>query len=702
MDNNNISKSETTIKPAKPEQNLRALISKMVENIYLDTPEDIASYMLNYLKKDQGITSSGLTREETTELDKLRYQKVRYKQLDEYNKQQPLRDDDYITDDDSDDYDDALSDPKEIEKRMAVTPRMPIKLESSEEKEGENERTENQNARNEKEVKKDTKQKRQREKTEEEKAADRVKEDIRLRLSRLFMFEDFDEDDFNNVISAMTQRKVSEGLNIIKQDEQSETMFYIAEGFIECYRQPSKDKKALLIKELIKGDIVGELGLLRKNGFIATLTVVKDAVVYCLTRKDFVAARKQSIEKRMKMKESLIRKAKLFEDLEQKDVIKLATLFKEGIYSQGETIYKSGQYGDVMYIIEKGECVALKADEPGKLETEGDVFKYGSVFGENALLLGEVRDETLIAKSDVVKVIGVDRETIRSVYGSVEALLKTKYDEVMEVKRKEEEEKIKKEEDILKEIQRQKEEAERLERERLARIEEEKYVAVGKEVKKKQVKKNMKDDEKGFDNDEGDKDNISESSKSRKSIDNDVDKNNNTNAVGESVHNGNNFDNDNKSENKSEHFDNNDMKNIGEEVSQHDEDNNMKNIGEEVSQHDIDNNNMKNFGEEVSQHEIEEHNKSNSEANAFGEVNDVRESQNIQDEEEQQQRNDGESIHESNKDKNENDNNNNNDASENEAEFVQDEEEVVNNVDNEEFKEHNNSQHSNNNNDNFE
>ena len=682
---NNISKSETAIKPAKPEVNLRALISKMVENIYLDTPEDIASYMLNYLKKDQGITSSGLTREETTELDKLRYQKVRYKQLDEYNKQQPLRDDDYITDDDSDDYDEALSDPKEIEKRMAVTPRMPIKLESSEEKEGDNERTENQNARNEKDPKKDAKQKRQREKTEEEKAADRVKEDIRLRLSRLFMFEDFDEDDFNNVISAMTQRKVSEGLNIIKQDEQSETMFYIAEGFIECYRQPSKDKKALLIKELIKGDIVGELGLLRKNGFIATLTVVKDAVVYCLSRKDFVAARKQSIEKRMKMKESLIRKAKLFEDLEQKDVIKLATLFKEGVYSQGETIYKSGQYGDVMYIIEKGECVALKTSEPGKLETEGEVFKYGSVFGENALLLGEVRDETLIAKSDVVKVIGVDRETIRSVYGSVEALLKTKYDEVMEVKRKEEEEKIKKEEDILKEIQRQKEEAERLERERLARIEEEKYVAVGKGVQKMQVKKKMKDDEKGFDDDKGDDGgDISDDDKSKQN-------NNNTNAIGESLHNsGNNADNDIEAENvrvsQSEHF---------------------KNIGEEVSQHNDSNNNMKNFGEEVSQHEIEEHNKSNNEPNPFGEVNDVHESQNIKDEEQQQQQhNDAESIHESNKDKDEDDNNNNNnnnEASENEAEFVQDEEEVVNNVDNEEFKEHN-SQHSNNNNnnDNFE
>ena len=683
---NNISKSETAIKPAKPEVNLRALISKMVENIYLDTPEDIASYMLNYLKKDQGITSSGLTREETTELDKLRYQKVRYKQLDEYNKQQPLRDDDYITDDDSDDYDEALSDPKEIEKRMAVTPRMPIKLESSEEKEGDNERTENQNARNEKDPKKDAKQKRQREKTEEEKAADRVKEDIRLRLSRLFMFEDFDEDDFNNVISAMTQRKVSEGLNIIKQDEQSETMFYIAEGFIECYRQPSKDKKALLIKELIKGDIVGELGLLRKNGFIATLTVVKDAVVYCLSRKDFVAARKQSIEKRMKMKESLIRKAKLFEDLEQKDVIKLATLFKEGVYSQGETIYKSGQYGDVMYIIEKGECVALKTNEPGKLETEGEVFKYGSVFGENALLLGEVRDETLIAKSDVVKVIGVDRETIRSVYGSVEALLKTKYDEVMEVKRKEEEEKIKKEEDILKEIQRQKEEAERLERERLARIEEEKYVAVGKGVQKMQVKKKMKDDEKGFDDDKGDDGgDISDDDKSKQN-------NNNTNAIGESLHNsGNNADNDIEAENvrvsQSEHF---------------------KNIGEEVSQHNDSNNNMKNFGEEVSQHEIEEHNKSNNEPNPFGEVNDVHESQNIKDEEQQQQQhNDAESIHESNKDKDEdeddnNNNNNNNEASENEAEFVQDEEEVVNNADNEEFKEHNSQHSNNNNNDNFE
>ena len=698
-----MSKSETAVKPDKSEFNLRSFFSKMVENIYLDQPDDIALYMLNYLKKDQGITSSGLSKDENTELDKLRYQKVRYRQLDEYNKSS-LRDEDYYTDEDSDDYDETLNDPKEIEKRMAVTPRMPIKLESSEEKDGESEKTENQNTRSEKEPKKESKQKRQREKTEEEKEADRVKEDIRLRLSRLFMFEGFDEDDFNNVISAMTQRKVSEGLNIIKQDEQSETLFYIAEGFIECYRQPAKDKKPLLIKELIKGDVVGELGLLRKNGFIATLTVVKDAVVYCLSRKDFVAVRKQSIEKRMKMKESLIRKVKLFEDLEQKDLNKLATLFKEGVYTQGETIYKSGQYGDVLYIIEKGECVALKADEPGKLETEGEVFKYGSVFGENALLLGEVRDETLIAKSEFVKVIGLDRESVKGAYGLVENLLKTKYDEVMEAKKREEEEKIKKEEEILREIQRKKEEEERLERERLARIEEEKYVAVGKEVKRNKVKKTMRDDEMGFDDDKDDNDDDNDDNDDKESernndVENDEVKENK--AFGESMnsqHNNENEDADNvvKADavavSESEHFEENNNNN----KSQHDD--------------NVDNNKtMKNFGEELSQQDIEEHNKSKSEQKEFGQVNDdIRESQNIQEgnasfakEEEHNDNNEAELIHESNKENEHNDEgNNNNNGSDNEAEFVQDEEEVVQNVDNEDFKEHNNSQRSNN--DNFE
>ena len=655
------------MKPDKSELNLRLLFSKMVENIYLDQPEDIALYMLNYLKKDQGITSSGLSKDESTELDKLRFQQVRYKQLDEYTKQPEPRDDDCCTDDDSDEYDEALSDPKEIERRMAVTPRVPIKLESSEEKDGESEKTESQNARNEKEPKKESKQKRQREKTEEEKAADRVREDIRLRLSRLFMFEGFDEDDFNNVIAAMTQRKVNEGLNIIKQDEQNETLFYVAEGLIECYRQPAKDKKPLLIKELIKGDIVGELGLLRKNGFIATLTVVKEAVVYCLSRKDFVAARKQSIEKRMKVKESLIRKVKLFEDLEQKDFSKLATLFKEGVYTQGETIYKSGQYGEVLYIIEKGECIALRADEPGKLETEGEVFKYGSVFGENALLLGAVREETLIAKSEFVKVIGLDRDSVKGAYGSVETLLKKKHDEVMEMKKKEEEENIKKEEEILREIQRK-------ERERLARIEEEKYVAVGEKVDKKQVRKRMKDDEMGFDDsyDEGTNKIYNEDNEenNHNNEDDKLDSQQNNNGRAKSV-----------DHSKSEHFDtkskHSDKKNIGEELSQHDIDDHIKNINGEQPVA---------TGIEVGESQFNKENDASFEKE-----------QNIK----------AESIHESNQendhneDENINNNNNDNEAegeAEDEAEFVQEEEEVVQNIDNEDF-EHHNSQRSNNNED---
>ena len=92
-----------------PKEELMEVVKKMVESTYIDQPEDVALYFLNWLKKEKGFMTSGLSLDQDDELSKLRLQMVRYKDLDENNKaNQPPKEEDYISDEDPNDIDEEL------------------------------------------------------------------------------------------------------------------------------------------------------------------------------------------------------------------------------------------------------------------------------------------------------------------------------------------------------------------------------------------------------------------------------------------------------------------------------------------------------------------------------------------------------------------------------------------------------------------
>ena len=100
------------------------------------------------------------------------------------------------------------------------------------------------------------------------------------------------------------------------------------------------------------------------------------------------------------------------------DAIKTATFHKD------EYIIKEGEMGDVFYILEEGNCIATKTMEPGKPEEQVKEYKEGDYFGERALIKGEPRAANIIAKSDIVKVISLDRVSFKRLLGPISELLK--------------------------------------------------------------------------------------------------------------------------------------------------------------------------------------------------------------------------------------------------------------------------------------
>ena len=412
-----------------PKEELMEVVKKMVESTYIDQTEDVALYFLNWLKKEKGFMTSGLSLDQDDELSKLRLQMVRYKDLDENNKaNQPPKEEDYISDEDPNDIDEELDKEDVIKKRMATEPRKAISTEVYTEEDKPEEYTP-------KIV---------------EKPPELI-ETIRNRLIRLFHFDVFDYDYLLKVIELMYEKKVYKDGNLIRQGELSETLYLVTQGSFDCFKTFEKGKDPLLIKILYPGDVFGELGLLYKNEFPSTIKALEDSVCWCLDRAAYNYLKAQYFKIQKDKVEALLKNVEMFKDLKPEELSLLAEKVKTGVYTKDDVIFKEGQYGDVLYVVESGDLTVTKSTEPGKPEQEIKTYTGGDYFGEVALVCGEVRGENVIAKSDVVKVIALDKKTIRNVLGPAEIIFKPKYEQEMERRAKIAEEKRLKHEKRIKE-----------------------------------------------------------------------------------------------------------------------------------------------------------------------------------------------------------------------------------------------------------
>jgi CRP-like cAMP-binding protein len=73
-------------------------------------------------------------------------------------------------------------------------------------------------------------------------------------------------------------------------------------------------------------------------------------------------------------------------------------------FTVGQTIFKEGEPGDVMYVVEEGEVDILRSGRP--IET----IAPGGIFGEMAIIDNSPRSATAVAKSDCT-LLPVDETT---------------------------------------------------------------------------------------------------------------------------------------------------------------------------------------------------------------------------------------------------------------------------------------------------
>ena len=165
-----------------------------------------------------------------------------------------------------------------------------------------------------------------------------------------------------------------------------------------------------------------------------------------------------------------LKNVKMFSMLEQDELEKLETISKEVVYSNGEIIIKENEFSNTLMILDKGKCLGTKTEENGKIPIERNKYKEGDALFEKAVLRPEKSEENILANSDCVKFICIDRNGLKNSLGQYEPILMRNleyYQQIFppEEDKSEEEEKKRKEEEEEKKRKEEEEEKKRKEEE---------------------------------------------------------------------------------------------------------------------------------------------------------------------------------------------------------------------------------------------
>ena len=103
----------------------------------------------------------------------------------------------------------------------------------------------------------------------------------------------------------------------------------------------------------------------------------------------------------------------------------ISEAFIESSFKAGEHIIKQGESGKDMFFLVEGDAYAsITVDGADK---EVKKYKKGDYFGDLALLKGEPRAASIIARTDI-EVVSVDRHSFKRMLGPLDHILKRNMD----------------------------------------------------------------------------------------------------------------------------------------------------------------------------------------------------------------------------------------------------------------------------------
>jgi CRP-like cAMP-binding protein len=240
------------------------------------------------------------------------------------------------------------------------------------------------------------------------KTVDQIKR-INASLKNNFLFRQMDEDQYQDIVNAMFEKQVEDGVDIIVQGTPGDYFYVVESGSFDVY--VSGDKKV----SYGSGGSFGELALLYNAPRAATVKATSPSIVWALDRFSFRHMLMEMTLKKRRLYESFLEEVKLLKSLEEYERHKVADALEFMVFEDGQVVIKEGDVGDRFFIIESGLAVVTKLDESGK-DLHLAELKKGDYFGELALINDAPRKATVTAKGKL-KCVSLDKGAFTRLLG---------------------------------------------------------------------------------------------------------------------------------------------------------------------------------------------------------------------------------------------------------------------------------------------
>jgi cAMP-dependent protein kinase regulator len=351
---------------------IQTVVQEMIEALIQHKPQNVPLFMRNWLLKRAKVTSTGLSEAEREELRKLRVDVIRYRK-----EEGEVIDEASDNDNDNDDGEDSSGvKRKPIARRCAVSSEV------------------NQTA------------------TDVHVNAHPKKESdvqyIKAILLGYFMFNTLSSADMHTIINSMEEQTFQPNETIVPFGSTSGT-FYI----VKCGTTTNGCKK---------GDCFHVNALLHLVHNTTEVKAVEKCVVWALHRETFMSVVGTSARMRRSVYEALLKKVEVFRLVDAEEMAKVVDVLKVVTVCKGDVVVREGEMGDVFYVVYKGECDVVKELKGKSVVIKR--FREGDYFGERALVMGDIRFVSVVAVSEVVRLLVLDRNSFNRLLGPIEDILK--------------------------------------------------------------------------------------------------------------------------------------------------------------------------------------------------------------------------------------------------------------------------------------
>ncbi|KAJ3201532.1 hypothetical protein HDU67_001236 [Dinochytrium kinnereticum] len=244
---------------------------------------------------------------------------------------------------------------------------------------------------------------------------------IHSSIKNNFLFRSCDEEQYTDVVNAMSEKRVAKGEEVITQGGIGDYFYVVETGTLDVFVARS-GQAPVWVADYGPGGSFGELALMYNAPRAATITATDDCVLWALDRVTFRRILMENTSRKRRMYEAFLEEVPLLVSLEPYERHKIADALESLVFNDEDTVIRQGDSGDNFYIIEAGEATVTTTDKDG-IEHEMPGLKKGDYFGELALLTNEPRRATVRAKGRL-KVATLGKKAFVRLLGPVVDIIK--------------------------------------------------------------------------------------------------------------------------------------------------------------------------------------------------------------------------------------------------------------------------------------